>query len=143
LLAKGAKFLSAANRAALVHAARGAYSLARQPSRLIRGEEHDDRSDFLRLSKPATERSCRYHLLCLFAAHKPDAAGTLGLGVTRCHGIDSDVARTQFLGQRQREGIYRPLSRRVERGVRYRIRAAARGDSVYTVTAMRDSPATS
>src|SRR6185369_2023379 len=101
LIATVARFLSEANRAALVHAARCADSLAGQPRRIIRGEEHYDRSDFLRLSKPATERRGRYHLLCLLAAHKPNSAGTFGLGVTRRHGIDPDVARTQLLGQRQ------------------------------------------
>src|SRR5215510_11188525 len=77
---------SEAPRATFAGAARCADSLAGQPHRLIRGEEHDDRRDVLWLSKPATERRCRYPLLGVRAANKPDAVGTLGRGVTRRHG---------------------------------------------------------
>ena len=84
-----------------MQAARSADSLARHPGRVVRGEKHDDRSDVLWPSKPATERRCRDHLLGVLAANQPDAVGPLGLGVPRRHGIDPDVAGPQFLGQRQ------------------------------------------
>src|SRR2546428_1778779 len=121
-----------------MQAARGADALARHPGRVVRGEKHHDRSDVLWLSKPATERRCRYHLLGVLAAHKPDAADTLGLGVTRRHGIDPDVAGSQFLGQRQRERINRPLGRRIERRVRYRILAGDRADIDDAAAASRE-----
>jgi len=52
--------------------------------------------------------------------------------------IDPDVAAPQFLGQRHRERIDRPLGRRIERRVRYRILAGDRADIDDTAAADRE-----
>src|SRR5579859_4204613 len=92
--------------------------LAREPIRIVRGEEHRDRSDVLRLAGPA-ERRLRDSGFLEIGTDEPGAVRALGFDDAGVERVDADLARTEFA--REHAGD------RVDRAFRAGVDGAARG----------------
>src|SRR2546430_413849 len=84
--------------------ARDDQRLARDPRRIVRGQEDGGGGNVPRLAD-AAQRRLRDGLALEVAGDNPGAMGALGLYHARIDGVDPDFARPQLLGERPRDRI--------------------------------------
>src|SRR5476649_679762 len=80
--------------------------LPRQPARLIAGQEDCDLGDVFRLAD-AAQRRLGFDTLLEIAADEAGGMGAFAFHHAWIDGIDADLARAQFRGHHQGDGIQR------------------------------------
>src|ERR1700734_1374846 len=122
LLAQGR--LAFAYPMSLALSARGGNALAREPRRLVRGEEQRHARDVVRLAE-APQRDRQADRFCRF---KRDSQGSeaFGLRHTWRDGVDTDLPVPQFFRQRLGDRIDRGLRGRIDDRTRHRVNARNR-----------------
>src|SRR6476620_6517021 len=96
--------------------------LSRYPSRVLGREKHRCRPDVFRLADPAKWR-LRFSLLAEVALHYAHGMHALCLDHSWIEGVYANLAWTQFLGKRFRDGIDCRLRGAIDRGGRRGCRA--------------------
>ena len=101
--------------------ARGGNAFTREPARLVRSEEDGDARNVVRPSQPSHRQASTHAFsgLALNAGHSQ----AFGFGHAGRDRVDPNVAARKFVGQSFGDRIHRCLRRRVDEGVRDRIRA--------------------